>query len=262
MEIPHIVIGKGSNLLFCDEGVCGIVIKLDRQWSNYEIIDNTIVVQSGLFVPKLAHIAGEYGLSGLEHTIGIPGNLGGLTAMNGGSQQKNISSVTKWVRVIQPSGDIATYKKDECGFEYRHSRFLDENMIIVEVCLKLQINDKRKIHTEMIEILRSRRNKFPRRLPNCGSVFKSTPELYKTIGAPGKIIEELGLKGYRMGDAEISVKHANFIVNKGMAKAKDVLNIITHTINLVKAKIGISLVSEVMLVDHSGVILPINGDIF
>jgi len=251
-EIPYIVIGKGSNLLFDDAGLRGVIVKIDRHFSAVSVRENIIVAQSGVFVLRLARLTWRHGLSGLEHTVGIPGNLGGLVSMNGGSQRKSISEVVEWVRVIDRDGRIRVLSKKDCGFSYRHSIFQNTDLIIVEAALKLQYGESKIIHSKMLENLRSRRSKFPRHLPNCGSIFKSATEMYETVGPPGKVIEEAGLKGLRIGGAQVSRKHANFIVNTGNATAWDVLELIHQVRAIVYEKIGIWMTCEVKFVQADG----------
>jgi UDP-N-acetylmuramate dehydrogenase len=193
------------------------------------------------------------GLSGLEHVVGIPGTLGGLVSMNGGSQRKSISEVVEWVRAVDRDGHIRVLSKNNCGFSYRHSVFQDTDLIIVEAALQLQYSESRIIHSNMLHNLRKRRSRFPLHLPNCGSIFRSTPEMYETIGSPGKIIEELQLKGCKIGGAEISRKHANFIVNKGRAKAQDVLRLIEIVRKRAEA-LQVDLRCEVLYADVDGTI--------
>jgi len=255
-EIPYIVIGKGSNLLFSDDGLTGIVVKLGRKFARVSIRGRKVIAQSGVSVPRLAHTICLAGLSGLEHAVGIPGTLGGLVNMNGGSQRKSISEVIEWVRVIDRHGRIRVLSKKDCGFSYRHSIFQDTDSIIVETGLKLQYGESKTIHSKMLDILRSRRAKFPIRLPTCGSVLKCTPEMYATVGPPGKVIEELGLKGLRLGDAEVSRKHANFIVNVGNATASDAQELIRQIRTAVYDRTGIWMKCEVKFVNPMGQIQP------
>ncbi len=252
--IPAVVIGKGSNLLFDDEGFRGIVIKIGRKLSRLTISGTTVTAESGISTPRLAHIVGLAGLAGLEHTVGIPGTLGGLVVMNGGSQHKTISNVIVEVKVIDIHGAVHTIGHDECNFSYRHSIFQNADSIVVEVKMELTVGRLDEIMTEMLQILRERRRKFPLNMPNCGSVFKCTQELYETLAPPGAVIEKLGLKGLRVGDVAVSARHANFIVNRANAKARDVLSLIEMIRERVAQQIGLSLECEIQFVESTGVI--------
>jgi len=255
-NIPYIVIGKGSNLLFDDAGLRGIVVKLDKHFSSVSVREDIIVAQSGVFVPKLARLARRHGLSGLEHTVGIPGNLWGLLIMNGGSQRQNIGSCVKHVWGIDTRGKVKVLNNDACFFEYRKSIFQSLKVVITKVELKLKKKCNKAIRQDMLSVLRSRRDKFPRKEPNCGSVFKSDPELYETVGPPGKVIEEIGLKGFTIGDAEISRRHANFIINNGGATSKDVLLLIREIKSRVVKRFPVNLICEVIFVDTEGRLTP------
>jgi UDP-N-acetylmuramate dehydrogenase len=255
-EIPYLVIGKGSNLLFEDAGLRGVIIRIDRNFSEVSVREDVIVAQSGVFVPRLARLALRYGLSGLEHTVGIPGNLGGLLTMNGGSQRQNIGNSVKHVWGINTRGEVKVFNNEACSFEYRKSIFQSLKMIITKVELKLKKKCSKAIRQDMLSVLRSRREKFPRKEPNCGSVFKSRPGLYETVGPPGKVIEETGLKGFRIGNAEVSKRHANFIINNGGATSEDVLSLIGEIKSRVMKRFAVSLICEVMFVDTEGKLTP------
>ena len=250
--LNYVTIGDGSNLLFDDAGFRGIVVKIGRAMSNCRISGTTVTVQAGIAVPRLARNVGVAGLMGIEHTVGIPGTLGGLVAMNGGSQRKGIGEVVKTVHCVDPFGHVIEFQEAECQFSYRHSVFLEKPWIVTDVVLSLQQGNREEILAQMLEILRDRRRKFPRRLPNCGSVFKSDPVLYEKCGPPGKVIEELGFKGFSVGDAQVSPLHANFIVNTGNARAADVLQLIQLIRDKVHQKTDIWLDCEVRYISPEG----------
>ncbi len=256
-DIPYVVLGKGSNLLFSDDGVRGVVIKLDQQWSNYNIEGRTLIVQSGMFAPKLARVAMENGLSGLTHIAGIPGNLGGLIVMNGGSMGNEIGSKVRWVKVLGGNGKFLVYDGPACGFSYRHSRFQGTNEIILEAALELDYGDSEHLRSEMLAVLRNRREKMPRRQPSCGSVFKSPTEQYLMMGPPGYVVESLGLKGTVYGGAMISDKHANFIVNVADARANDILSLVKKVQEAFYAKYLKPFHCEFKYVDNVGNILSL-----
>jgi len=252
--IPAIVIGKGSNLLFDDAGFRGVVIKIGRKLSRLTISATTVVAESGISTSRLARAVGLAGLSGVEHIVGIPGTLGGLVFMNGGSQRKTIGKTIVEVKALDRHGNTQIFRNEECGFAYRHSRFQNEYCIITEVTMKLATGQRSTIMMEMLQSLRDRRKKFPLTLPNCGSVFKSDPKLYETFGPPGAIISKLGLKGLSVGEAAISERHANFIVNRGAAKAADILALLQFVREEVTRQTGITLNCEVRIVRSCGIV--------
>ena len=254
--LPLIVIGQGTNLLFADEGLRGIVLKIGNNMSAIAIDGNRITAEAGLWVPQLARQAMRASLAGLEHTIGIPGTLGGLVMMNGGSHRKGIGDNVVRVKVVNSEGRLVDLSREECQFSYRHSALQGSGAVVVEVELECASGDHRLIRREMLADLRERRQKFPRKQPNCGSVFLSTSEMHATVGPPGRIIEEAGLKGERIGQAEVSEQHANFILNRGGATAADVLSLIGHVRETVKGRIGFDLKCEARFVDPQGQILP------
>jgi UDP-N-acetylmuramate dehydrogenase len=254
-RVPYSVIGDGSNVLFSDEGFRGVVIRIGRAMSNVKIINDRIHAQAGVAAPRLARMAGVAGLSGIEHTSGIPGTLGGLVAMNGGSLRKDIGEAVETIRCFDESGKTLELSRADCEFSYRRSIFLTKPWIVTDVVLQLQRGERNTICGRMLEILRERRNKFPRRLPNCGSVFKSDTELHKKCGPPGWIIEQLGMKGFSVGGAQVSTQHANFIINTGNAKAADVLGLIRMIRNKVHQKHDVWLKCEVRYISPDGDIL-------
>jgi UDP-N-acetylmuramate dehydrogenase len=246
--IPLIVIGQGTNLLFDDAGLRGIVLKLGHNLSRIDVVDNRIVVEAGAWVPGLARRAMQAGLAGLEHTIGIPGTLGGLVLMNGGSQRKGIGDNVRRVWVVDRDGRQQELNRDECQFSYRRSALQGTGAVVVKAELECERNEPQLIRRAMLEDLRERRRKFPRKQPNCGSVFLSTSEMHASVGPPGRVIEDAGLKGIRIGQAEVSPLHANFIVNLGGASSADVLTLIGHIRKVVATRIDFDLCCEVRYV--------------
>jgi len=225
-EIPVLYIGDGSNLLFDDKGFRGVIVKLGNNLSRVEFDGSHVFCESGVWVPGLAYKSYRKGLTGLEHTCGIPGRLGGLIYMNGGSNRQSISENLESVILIDRLGNIETIQASNFDFSYRVSPFQSDEKIIAGAKLKLHQADIATVRHNMRAILATRRKKFPRKLPNCGSVFVSDPKMYEIIGPPGFAIEKVGLKGLRKGNAQISPLHANFIVNLGGASSADVLELI------------------------------------
>lgn len=255
-RIPLIVIGQGTNLLFDDAGLRGIVVKLGHNLSSLVVSDNKITAEAGVWVPGLARKAMLAGLTGLEHIIGIPGTIGGLVLMNGGSQRKGIGDNVRRVWIVNHDGELVALCREECFFSYRHSALQGTGAIVVKVELECATEQPQLIRRQMLKDLRERRRKFPRKEPNCGSVFLSTGEMHASVGPPGKIIEESGLKGMRIGKAEVSNRHANFIVNRNGATSRDVLSLIAHIRKAVHERIGFELCCEVRYVSPNGEIMP------
>ena len=254
--VSLLVIGQGSNLLFDDAGLRGIVLKIGNRLAGLEIAGRRITAGAGLWVPGLARAAMRAGIAGLEHVVGIPGTVGGLVVMNGGSRRQGIGDVVRRVWVVDHEGNPGSLSREECGFGYRSSNLQGSGSLVVRVELEGRAGDPRKIRREMLDDLRERRSKFPRKEPNCGSVFLSSAAMHASVGPPGKIIEEAGLKGMAIGAAEVSRRHANFIVNKGGASSRDVLALIAHIRRVVLARIGFELQCEVRYVDPRGGVTP------
>jgi len=256
--VPAVVIGKGSNLLFDDAGLRGLAIKVGRRLSHVTCSGTSVCAEAGVSTPALARTVGLTGLAGLEHIVGIPGTLGGLVVMNGGSLHKAIGDVIVEVRTMDHGGRVRVFGRDECTFAYRSSRFQDEDSVVTEVTMSLTPGSPAAILAEMREILRERRRKLPLTLPNCGSVFKNDPAVYRRFGPPGAVIERLGLKGARLGDAVIDRRHANFIVNVGNATSRDVLGLVLLVRRTLRGRLGCSLDSEAKYVAPEGTICPLH----
>jgi len=229
-----IVIGRGTNILFSDEGYNGLVIKVEECCQELQINGEAIVVGAGVSLNKLVDTLAAENLGGLEFLAGIPGSVGGAVVMNAGAWGGEIGSFVDWVKVISYEGEEKLLKQADLHFSYRSSI---TSGIVVEAKLKVKKGFDQKL---VDEYRTKRREKHPLDLPNCGSVFKNPKPL---IAA--KLIEEAGCKGLRVGDAQISEKHANFIVNLGHATAKDVLELIRQVQVRVKK---VNLVPEVKVV--------------
>jgi UDP-N-acetylmuramate dehydrogenase len=244
-SIPYYFIGAGSNILFDDEGFRGAIIHLGANFSQKRFANNRVTVQAGASVPFLALACAKRELAGLEHVIGIPGSFGGLVTMNGGSSRKSIHTVLSKVRAIDlVRREEVELSVEACSFGYRSSIFQEGQYIVTAGELTLDQSSYKDLRPQLLDILRTRRSKFPLKHPNCGSVFKSNPAHYETHGPPGKIIEQLGLKGFSVGGAMISEQHANFIINRGNATAKDVLNVVETIETCCNRQLGIKLERE------------------
>lgn len=253
---PHVVIGLTSNLLFADNGLHVPCIQIGPRMADITVEGTGVDAQSGLWVPGLARRMMQAGLTGAEHVCGIPGTLGGLICMNGGSQRKAIGSNVITVESVDVNGEIRIRDAQECGFGYRQSIYQTNGEIITAVRLCLVPGRRDAIRSEIRSILADRRRRFPRKEPNCGSVFKSNPAMYAEIGPPGAAIERLGFKGMREGGAQVSPRHANFIVNAGSARARDVLTLIARISGAVHDSTGFRMEAEACYVAADGRILP------
>ncbi len=251
--LPHLVIGSTTNLLFADEGLRAVCIQIGSRMGAMTVVGQEIQAEAGAWVPGLARRAMLAGLTGAEHICGIPGTLGGLVCMNGGSQRKGIGSALVDLEAVDATGELIRFDQAACGFAYRTSVFQDNGLIVARAQLRFDpAPDRAAVRREMLEILSSRRRRFPQKLPNCGSVFKSNPAMYAEIGPPGAAIEKLGFKGRRIGGALVSPQHANFIVNAGGATATDVLALIAEIATAVERETGYRMEAEAKYVTPEG----------
>lgn len=255
-SLPSRVIGNTSNLLFSDNKIQAGFIRLAEGFRFIEFGENSISAGASSYVPYVVRNCVNRGLSGLEHLVGVPASIGGVVCMNAGSQRKAISENLKTVTSIDSYGNIITRRATECAFSYRQSMFQDSDEIILSAEIELGKSTPNKLRSKCLEILKSRNQKFPRKLPNCGSVFVSQPSAYKLYGPPGKMIEDCGLKGFTCGGAKISEKHANFIINEDHATSENILHLIAIAKNTVEKKFGIKMVSEVIYIKSDGSIMP------
>ncbi len=256
-DIKHTIIGLTSNLLFADEGLKVPCIQIGSRMGKVTFLHNLVQVQAGAWVPGFSRKMQQAGFSGAEHICGIPGTIGGLVCMNGGTQRKGIESSIVNVTSVNLVGEECIREVKDCEFSYRRSVFQKNGEVIVQVSLKFEDGcSPSAIRSQMLKILKDRRRKFPQREPNCGSVFKSNPDMYAAIGPPGAVIERLGFKGLSYGGAIISHKHANFIINSGGATAIDVLRLISEIKSAVKRETGYLMEAEACYVDPNGTIQP------
>ena len=229
-DLPITVIGNGSNTLVTDKGIRGIVIKLDLN----DIVlleNNSYIAYAGVGLPRLSRIAMEDESTGLEFACGIPASIGGAIYMNCGAYNKQISDVLLEVTYLDDDFNLKISNKEDLDFSYRHSIFQEKNWIIISAKIQLEKGEREEISSMMKKYLTSRGDTQPLNMPSAGSVFKRGEEFYAA-----HLIEESGLKGYCIGDAEVSLKHAGFIVNKGNATACDILELISVIKQKVKEK--------------------------
>ena len=243
-NLPRLIIGSGSNLLVRDGGVRGIGIILSGEFLEWKINGTEVSAGAGLSLSKLAKETAEFGLSGLEFACGIPGTVGGGVFMNAGAYNGEISQVVARTQVACAGKGTYWLEKAELNFGYRRSRFqikTDEVVTGVEFSLNQESADLTR--ATINEFTSLRESKQPLEMPSAGSVFRR-PEGYYV----GPLIEEAGLKGFKIGGAQVSPKHAGFIVNSGGATAQDVLSLIAHIRKVIKERNGLELIPEIKII--------------
>jgi len=240
-KLDFFVLGQGTNVLFSDAGFRGVVIRLKGEFEKLSIGGEKVTAGAGVKLGILVEKLTKKGLSGLEFAAGIPGSLGGAIVSNSGTKWGSIGGIIKEIRIFC-NGKIKVLKRDEMDFSYRHCD-LPNKAIIVEAKLGLKSGRKSDIIKTIRGNLKDRRKNQPLSTLNAGCIFKN-PESYEA----GRLIENAGLKGIRFGDAEVSRKHGNFIVNRGSAKAKDVYGLIKKIRETVRQKFGIGLELELRII--------------
>lgn len=240
--IPYFILGKGSNILVGDLGIRGVVISMSGL-DQIQIEGTKITVGAGASLGKVAVAAMQAKLTGLEFASGIPGSIGGAVVMNAGAYGGEIKDVLVSATAFTPSGEKKILKCAEIELSYRHSIFHDNNWIVAEVELQLQHGDPQTIKEKMVELNSRRKAKQPLEFPSAGSSFKRPPGYYA-----GTTIDQAGLKGYSVGGAQVSEKHAGFIINTGKATAQDVARLIKSIQEIIQDKVGIELEPEIRFV--------------
>lgn len=238
--IPLTVIGNGSNLLVAESGLRGIVLKIAGGLSHITVAENRILAEAGAKLAGLAAAAREAGLGGLEFSAGIPGTVGGAVVMNAGANGSSIGSLVQEVLLLSPDGEFYRRSQEELGFSYRSSILQRDLAIVVEASFLGRPRERSLIKEDMERFIARRKSTQPLSYPNAGSVFKNPPG-----DSAGRLIEAAGLKGLRIGGAQISTVHANFIINLGPATARDVLALITRARETVLERFGVELKLEV-----------------
>lgn len=241
LHIPATFLGSGSNVLIADEGIKGLVIQT-KKMSRIIWEEPYITAEAGVALAQLSQQAGNKGLKGLEFACGIPGSVGGAVIMNAGAYGTSMSKVVNEVRTVDSTGKTRLYNIEEMQYGYRTSILKTKKELAVEVKFFLEQGDIEESRRLMDEYLKLRKEKHPLHLPNAGSVFRNPPDK-----PAGRLIEEAQLKGKRIGDAQVSEQHGNFIVNLYRAKASDVLKLIGEVQKEVYNKKSIWLETEVVL---------------
>lgn len=242
-DVPVTIIGCGSNILVKDGGIRGAVVSVRHMTQIMDCNDNVLCIGSGYMLKDASEFAWENGLTGLEFAIGIPGTLGGAVFMNAGAYDGEMSHVVTAVRAVDFQGNIKEYDASHLDFGYRHSVFHDNHEVIGEVIMMLKPGDKNVIKARMDELTEKRESKQPLEFASAGSTFKRPPGYFA-----GTLIEQTGLKGLSVGDAQVSHKHAGFVINTGSASAKDVLDLIAEVQRRVYDQHGVHLEPEVRMI--------------
>ncbi len=237
--MPWRILGNGSNLLVRDEGVAGLVVRVRRAIGGARVEGATIVAGAGAMFPYVANVAAAAGLAGIEFGAGIPGTIGGAIVMNAGWHEHEIGGVVREVEWLDASGALCRSGREECGFAYRRSAFRDRPCIVIGATLALAAGDAREIRARLDAFAASRKEHQPTEWPSCGSVFLKPPGEFA-----GRLIDQAGLKGLRVGDVEVSPKHANFFVNLGRATSADVLALVERVEAEVERRFGVRLERE------------------
>lgn len=240
-DTPWYVIGNGSNLLVSDKGFPGVIISTDK-FDRLEVNGTEITVGAGVMLSKLANTAYKAGLTGLEFAAGIPGTVGGACVMNAGAYGSEMINVLKSVTVLTPEGTVETLPAEKLELGYRTSVIPKKGYLVLEAVMSLTEGNMEESKALMDDLAFRRKDKQPLEFPSAGSTFKRPAGHFA-----GKLIEDCGLKGFTVGGAQVSEKHAGFVINKGGATASDIYNLCKEVEKRVKAEFGVSLEMEVKL---------------
>lgn len=241
-QVPCTILGNGSNVLVLDKGIRGVVLKLGSALKDFSIEGTTIHVEAGVLLSRLANAAAEAGLTGLEFASGIPGSLGGAILMNAGAYGGEIGNLVRTVTVVDPRGQVRTLSREQMDFRYRHSVVMDSEDTILAATLELTPGDPAAIQDRIRDLTQKRIAKQPLNFPSAGSTFKRPPGYFAAA-----LIDQAGLRGYRVGDAQVSEKHTGFVVNRGHATATQILQLMDDVKERVHAVSGVWLEPEVRI---------------
>ncbi len=242
-NLPFYVIGNGSNLLVTDKGFRGVIIKLGKDFSDARVNEDEVWCQAGILLSTLSSLALKNNLAGLEFASGIPGTVGGAVCMNAGAYGPEIKDILLYAQVLTPQMNVVTLSNEELNFGYRTSRIQKDGMIVLTAVFSLRTGRYEEVKGLMDELNQRRKDKQPLEYPSAGSTFKRPPGFYA-----GQLIEECGLKGFRIGGAQVSAKHSGFVINNGEATAEDVLTLMEHVRTTVFEKTGVLLEPEVKII--------------
>ena len=239
-KIKFAVIGNGSNVIAEDKGFDGAVLILGNDFSNINFIrDEVVECEAGLLLSRLCAVMMHEGLSGLEFAYGIPGTVGGALYMNAGAYGGEIADIVTSADYIDSDGMVKTIMKENMDLSYRHSAFMDSGRIIIRIRLKLHKGEIPEIEQKMEQLITRRREKQPLNFPSAGSTFKRPDGAYASA-----LIEQCGLKGLSVGDAQVSEKHSGFVINKGNATCEDIINLVNKVKEKVRSDTGYELELE------------------
>lgn len=239
--IPYYVIGNGSNILVSDKGFPGVIIEIGTRYNDIRVHDNQIVARAGALLSAVSHVALDNCLTGLEFASGIPGTVGGAIIMNAGAYGGEMKQVACKIRALLPDGTIAVLTNEDMEFEYRNSKAKKEGYIILQVTYQLLKGERDVIDGIMRDLNMKRRDKQPLEFPSAGSTYKRPVGYYA-----GKLIAEAGLKGYSVGGAQVSEKHAGFLINRNNATSNDMYSLIMDVQKKVYENSGVKLEPEVI----------------
>ena len=243
LQIPVTVIGNGSNLLVGDNGIRGLVLEIGKSAEYIEIEGTRLRIGAGTMLGKAAAQAAEAGLGGIEFAAGIPGSVGGAVVMNAGAYGGEMKDILVEVKVFTKDGKEQILKKEELDLSYRHSCIPEKEYIVAEAVVELQPKDVAAIREEMARLRQQRVDKQPLEYPSAGSTFKR-PEGYFA----GKLIMDAGLRGYQVGDAQVSEKHCGFVINRGNATASQVKQLMEDVAEKVYGEFQVTLEPEVKMI--------------
>ena len=241
-QVPCTILGNGSNVLVLDKGIRGVVLKLGNALKGLVIESPRIRVEAGVLLSRLATAAADAGLTGLEFASGIPGSLGGAILMNAGAYGGEIGNLVRTVTVVDPKGQVRNLDLELMDFWYRHSVVMEMGDIILSATLELAPDDPEAIHERIRDLTQKRITKQPLNFPSAGSTFKRPPGYFAAA-----LIDQAGLRGYRVGDAQVSEKHTGFVVNRGHATASEILQLMDDVKTRVHAMSGVWLEPEVRI---------------
>ena len=242
-DVPVTVVGNGSNLLVGDGGIRGLTVGIGKDLSKIEVSDNTITAGAGAILAAVASKAAEASLGGMEFAAGIPGSIGGAVVMNAGAYGGEMKDIIVSATVLTADGQVKEISKDELDLSYRHSCVPEKGYIVIGAKFALTAKPQDEIRVRMAQLREKRVEKQPLEYPSAGSTFKR-PEGYFA----GKLVMDAGLRGYSVGDAQVSEKHCGFVVNKGNATAADVLTLIKDVQEHVREQFGVQLEPEVKMI--------------
>ena len=242
-HVSYSFIGNGSNLLVGDKGIRGVVIEMTDPMGNIEVDGTKITAQAGAMLSKIANTAASNGLGGMEFAAGIPGSMGGAVTMNAGAYDGEMKDVIRQVTVLTPECEQKVLSREELDLSYRHSCIPKNHFLVLEAELSLTPAPEQEIRAKMAELREKRVEKQPLEYPSAGSTFKR-PEGYFA----GKLIMDAGLRGYAVGDAQVSEKHCGFVINRGNATAAEILQLMKDVQERVKKQSGVTLEPEVKMI--------------